>query len=53
VQLQTAGCEVELVASGQQSRPTSRLPVTAICRSELPTMRASDGDLLAAAIDLG
>jgi glucose-6-phosphate dehydrogenase assembly protein OpcA len=53
VRLQTSGCEVELAAGGTQI--TAHVTTSGHCflPFKVPTLRASDGDLLAAAIDLG
>ena len=53
VRLQTSGCEVELAAGGHQI--TAHVTTSGHCYLpfKVPTLRANDGDLLAAAIDLG
>ncbi|HZN40883.1 MAG TPA: glucose-6-phosphate dehydrogenase assembly protein OpcA [Planctomycetota bacterium] len=53
VALQTSGCEVELVAGSRQITSHVTTPGHCYVPFKVPTLRASDSDLLAAAIDLG
>jgi hypothetical protein len=51
--VQTGGYEVELVAPRQQIRVHVTTPEHCYLPFSVPTARGTDGDLLAAAIDLG
>jgi glucose-6-phosphate dehydrogenase assembly protein OpcA len=53
VRVQTGGYEVELVAPRQQIRVHVTTPEHCYLPFSVPTARGTDGDLLAAAIDLG
>ena len=53
VALQTSGCEVELVAGSRQITSHVTTPGHCYVPFKVPILRASDSDLLAAAIDLG
>lgn len=52
VALQTSGCEVELLAGSRQITSHVTTPWHCYVPFKVPTLRASDSDLLAAAIDL-